>query len=94
MTENNNENAFQNVSIKIGNKNKFFMWQGPAITFTQARGNWREIIIPVTGNSEWEYFNTWGANLSKISFFELHVDTWGYDPFSVWLDNVRFELNP
>jgi hypothetical protein len=90
--DNKNENAFQNCSIKLGHDQKYFMWQGPAALFTQANGNWKEFTIPVTGSTEWEYFNTWGANLGKINYFELHVDTWGYDPYSVWIDNIRFEL--
>lgn len=52
--------------------------------------NWTEIRIPIEGNAAWQKSTVGGIDLSRISYFELLLDSWG-NGVEFWLDGVSFE---
>jgi len=51
---------------------------------------WTEFRIPVEGNTSWRRSSYGGVDLSRISYFELLLDSWGTG-MEFWLDGVFFE---
>jgi len=51
---------------------------------------WTNIRIPIEGNAIWERSSSGTIDLSRVSYFELLLDSWG-DGMEFWLDGVSFE---
>jgi hypothetical protein len=49
------------------------------------------VVIPLAGNEHWELKKTGQANLEQIQALSLSLDSWGGDPFTVWLDGLTVE---
>jgi len=59
--------------------------------FSEARWQWMPIVIPLAGDNRWERRVTGEINLARIDAVSLAVDSWGGDPFTVWLDGLTVE---
>lgn len=87
--------GFQNQSpwIRLGNADGYFEWRATYDILNLAIGNWREFVIPVSGDGTWIRSQVGTPSLDEVHYFELHADTWGAG-FTLWLDGVRFEPSP
>ncbi|HRZ37800.1 MAG TPA: right-handed parallel beta-helix repeat-containing protein [Candidatus Paceibacterota bacterium] len=59
--------------------------------FSEARWQWMPIVIPLAGDARWERRVTGEINLARIDAVSLAVDSWGGDPFTVWLDGLAVD---
>ena len=59
--------------------------------FSEARWLWMPVSIPLAGDGAWQRTLTGVAALDRIDAFSVSLDSWGGDPFSVWLDGLAVE---
>ena len=59
--------------------------------FSEARWLWMPITAPVSGNEHWQIKITGEFNLSSVSALSLSFDSYGWDPFTIWLDGLTME---
>jgi hypothetical protein len=55
---------------------------------SEAREGWLRLAIPLRGDAAW---STEGELPQSIERFSLGFDSWGSEPFVVWLDGIQFE---
>ena len=61
------------------------------LPFSEARWTWMRIEVPLAGDAQWTRKKTGEVRLDKIRALGIAMDSWGGDPFFVWLDGLRFE---
>jgi hypothetical protein len=49
------------------------------------------VTIPLAGDAQWQRTVTGQVGLDRIDALSLSVDSWGGDPFTVWLDGLSVE---
>jgi hypothetical protein len=49
------------------------------------------ITIPLAGSPAWPCRTNGAIQLNKIDALSLSLDSWGGDPFAVWLDGLCVE---
>jgi hypothetical protein len=49
------------------------------------------IVVPLAANGEWERQSTGTVQLETIDAVSLSLDSWDWQPFTVWLDRLTFE---
>jgi parallel beta-helix repeat protein len=59
--------------------------------YSEARWLWMPIRIPLEGSAEWQRTVKGTASLDRIEALSLSFDSYGYDPFTVWLDGLTVE---
>ena len=59
--------------------------------FSEARWLWMPITIPLAGDAQWQRNATGQVTLDRIEAVSLALDSWGGDPFTVWLDGLTVE---
>jgi len=59
--------------------------------FSEARWLWMPVVIPLAGDARWQRGDTGEVALDRIDAFSLALDSWGGDPFTVWLDGLSIE---
>jgi len=59
--------------------------------FSEARWLWMPVVIPLAGDTRWQRNVTGSASLDHIEAISLSLDSWGGDPFTVWLDGLSVE---
>ena len=59
--------------------------------FSEARWLWMPINIPLAGDDAWQSTVTGSATLDRIEALSVSLDSWGGDPFTVWLDGLSVE---
>jgi parallel beta-helix repeat protein len=59
--------------------------------FSEARWLWMPIRIPLAGDAAWQRTETGATSLEHIDALSLSLDSWGGDPFTVWLDGLTVE---
>ncbi|HEV8543246.1 MAG TPA: right-handed parallel beta-helix repeat-containing protein [Verrucomicrobiae bacterium] len=59
--------------------------------FSEARWLWMPMAIPIEGDSQWERKTTGEIQLDRIEAISVSLDSWGADPFTVWLDGLSIE---
>ena len=57
--------------------------------FSEARWSWMPVIIPLTGDSAWTCRTNGTVELGRIDAISLALDSWGGDPFTVWVDGLE-----
>ncbi|HXD86930.1 MAG TPA: right-handed parallel beta-helix repeat-containing protein [Urbifossiella sp.] len=55
---------------------------------SEAREGWLLVSIPLAGDANWTAEGTLPKVVERMS---LGFDSWGYEPFEVWLDGLRLE---
>ena len=60
-------------------------------TFSEARWTWMRVEIPLAGDALWTRKKTGEFRLDRVRAFGIALDSWGNDPFTVWIDGLRFE---
>ncbi len=59
--------------------------------FSEARWLWMPVRIPLAGDDNWQRTLTGSVSLDRIDALSLSLDSWGGDPFTVWLDGLAVE---
>lgn len=59
--------------------------------FSEARWLWMPLTIPLAGDTQWQRQTTGSVSLDRIEALSLSLDSWGGDPFTVWLDGLTVE---
>lgn len=59
--------------------------------YSEARWTWLRLEVPLTPDPAWSRKPTGTASLDRIDAVGLALDSWGGDPFTVWLDGLSFE---
>ncbi|KKU90972.1 MAG: hypothetical protein UY21_C0014G0003 [Microgenomates group bacterium GW2011_GWA1_48_10] len=54
-----------------------------------ARNQWKKIVIPLSGDSNWQKSSTGTIDLSRIDSLEIHADTWDAG-FEIYFDGLGF----
>jgi parallel beta-helix repeat protein len=59
--------------------------------FSEARWMWFPITIPLAGDAQWQRKSQGTVALERIDAISVALDSWGGDPFTVWLDGLTVE---
>jgi hypothetical protein len=49
------------------------------------------VTIPLAGDDAWQRTVTGSVALDRIEAISVSLDSWGNDPFTVWLDGLSVE---
>jgi parallel beta-helix repeat protein len=61
------------------------------LPFSEARWTWMRVEVPLAGNADWKREDKGAVGLDKIDAVGVSLDSWGNDPFDIWLDGLQFE---
>jgi hypothetical protein len=61
------------------------------LPFNEARWTWMRIEVPLDGDALWARKRMGDVRMDHIRALGIALDSWGVDPFIVWLDGLRFE---
>ena len=93
--ENPSPYGFQGNSpwIRLGTgadeTNNYFEYTTNSALFNNAIGQWLQITLPVSGDSQWQRTAVGNPTLDDIDWLEIHADTWDHG-FTVWYDGLAF----
>jgi parallel beta-helix repeat protein len=59
--------------------------------FSEARWLWMPVSVPLAGDAKWQRAVKGQAALERVDAISLSLDSWGGDPFTVWLDGLTVE---
>jgi parallel beta-helix repeat protein len=59
--------------------------------FSEARWTWMPVEVPLTGNGDWTRHDSGTIDLRHVTGLGLSVDSWGAEPFTVWVDGLAVE---
>jgi len=59
--------------------------------YSEARWTWMPVRAPLGGDADWTAEATGGAGLERVEAVSISLDSWGGDPFTVWIDGLTFE---
>ncbi len=59
--------------------------------YSEARWTWMPVRIPLKGDADWSVEVAGGARLERINAVSISFDSWGGDPFTIWIDGLCFE---
>ena len=59
--------------------------------FSEARWLWMPISIPLAGDAQWQRSAQGEVSLERIEALSLSLDSWGGDPFTIWLDGLTVD---
>jgi hypothetical protein len=95
--ENPNLPGFQNagpVLRLLGHNGEFVFKPGKDANLlndpplSEARWLWTPMRIPLSGDAQWQRTTQGDVALDRIEAISLSVDSWGSDPFTIWLDGL------
>jgi hypothetical protein len=61
------------------------------LPYSEARWTWMLVEIPLAGSGEWTRMDAGRFELKEITALGLALDSWGGDPFTVWVDGLSVE---
>lgn len=61
------------------------------LPFSEARWTWMPVEVPLTGDAAWKRQDTGQVDLAHIRGLGLALDSWGGNPFTVWIDGLSTE---
>jgi hypothetical protein len=61
------------------------------LPFSEARWTWIPVEIPLSGSADWTRKDSGKLDLSHIRGLGLALDSWGGDPFTIWIDGMTAE---
>ncbi|MBI4586321.1 MAG: right-handed parallel beta-helix repeat-containing protein [Planctomycetes bacterium] len=61
------------------------------VPFSEARWTWMEVVVPLAGDPEWAREVKGGIEMARVDAVSLSLDSWGGDPFTIWIDGLSFE---
>ena len=80
--------------IRMGNDDGYFQWAPGAAVLNQARGQWREFVVPLAGSASWTRTQSGSPSLSDVHYVEFYMLPSTSSGFTLWLDGVRFDPQP
>ncbi len=61
------------------------------LPFSEARWVWLPVEVPLTGDAAWTRTGSGRFDAAHVTGLGVALDSWGGDPFTVWLDGLSFE---
>ena len=61
------------------------------LPFSEARWTWMPVEIPLGGSAAWTRADSGTVDLRHVTGIGLALDSWGGDPFTIWLDGLAVE---
>jgi hypothetical protein len=61
------------------------------LPFSKACWTWMRVEVPLAGDSRWDRRQKGDVSLNRVAGFGIALDSWGGDPFIVWLNGMGFE---
>jgi hypothetical protein len=61
------------------------------LPFSEARETWMPVAIPIAGDPHWTRKDTGAPDLTRVTAVGIALDSWGVDPFTVWIDGLSCE---
>ena len=61
------------------------------LPFSEARWTWMPVEIPLGGSAAWTRADSGTVDLRNVTGIGLALDSWGGDPFTIWLDGLAVE---
>jgi parallel beta-helix repeat protein len=58
---------------------------------SEARWTWMPIELPLSGNATWTRSDSGMIDLKHVTGLGISLDSWGADPFTVWIDGLTVE---
>jgi parallel beta-helix repeat protein len=58
---------------------------------SEARWLWMPVTIPLNGDARWQRIVHGTVSLERIDALSLSLDSWGGDPFTIWLDGLTVD---
>ncbi len=58
---------------------------------SEARWLWMPVRIPLAGDAAWQRTANGTVSLERIDAISLSFDSWGWDPFTIWLDGLTVD---
>jgi parallel beta-helix repeat protein len=59
--------------------------------FSEARWRWQPVVIPLAGDAAWTATREGEFDLGRVDALSVALDSWGWQPFTVWLDGLAVE---
>ncbi|MBN1442832.1 MAG: right-handed parallel beta-helix repeat-containing protein, partial [Planctomycetes bacterium] len=59
--------------------------------YSEARWTWMLVEAPLAGSEAWERTAGGDVDLKSIKALSISLDSWGGDPFDIWIDGLHFE---
>ena len=59
--------------------------------FSEARWRWMPVSLPLEGDASWQRTATGQVQIERIDAISIGLDSFGGDPFTVWLDGLAVE---
>jgi hypothetical protein len=61
------------------------------LPFSEARWTWMPVEVSLSGNADWARKDSGAVDLKHVSGIGLSLDSWGNDPFTIWIDGLAVE---
>jgi len=61
------------------------------LPYSEARWSWMPVEIPLAGNEAWSRKETGSFDLHHVTALGIALDSWGGDPFTIWIDGLAVE---
>ena len=61
------------------------------LPFSEARWTWMPVEIPLAGSADWTRKDSGNVDLRHVTAVGLALDSWGNDPFTIWIDGLALE---
>jgi parallel beta-helix repeat protein len=62
-----------------------------SLPHSEARWSWLAVEIPLAGSEAWERTVSGKFDIETVKAFSMSLDSWGGDPFTIWLDGFAIE---
>lgn len=59
--------------------------------YSEGRWSWTYIEVPLAGDAHWKRSDSGSTSMSRINALSISLDSWGGDPFTVWLDGLAVD---
>lgn len=61
------------------------------LPYSEARETWMRVEIPLAGDTKWSMKSEGKPDLKHLKSLSFALDSWGIDPFNIWLDGMHVE---
>jgi len=61
------------------------------LPFSEARWMWLPVEVPLAGDAAWTRTESGRFDPAHVTGLGISLDSWGGEPFTVWLDGLSFD---
>jgi parallel beta-helix repeat protein len=61
------------------------------LPFSEARWTWMRVEVPLAAQADWKRTDTGRVDLHHVTGLGVSLDSWGAEPFTIWLDGLTAE---